>query len=198
MTRPAEKRKVITMKKICVMLAAVACAAAALQAQVRYDDFKPGKTFEKAPTATDWQRRNAKVIAAATCEKTLSALVADTAAAEAFLARLRGPYATDPVVMTQLGALSQWVVAPAAYARTAPAVRAKARALWVEALMKKVETSADADIQTICLDQLRWCGTTEAALVARVSAIAKTARAQAVKDFAAMVVRELQGRGVGK
>ena len=153
------------MKKILVFALAVAAMAAA---KADYNDIKPGSPEAKAPTAVAWQNANAKAIAEATSCETLAALAATPSASRILLAKLRGAYATDPMVMTQVGALSQWVMeADCPFAFWRPS-RAAARKVWVRALIEAAETAADDDIKTICLDQLRWCGCPCRRLVARV------------------------------
>ena len=182
------------MKKILVFALAVAAMAAA---KADYNDIKPGSPEAKAPTAVAWQNANAKAIAEATSCETLAALAATPSASRILLAKLRGAYATDPMVMTQIGALSQWVMeADCPFAFWRPS-RAAARKVWVRALIEAAETAADDDIKTICLDQLRWCGCPCRRLVARIYGVGCASGNKAIEDFAALVARELEGRSIG-
>lgn len=177
------------------MMLTAAVAAAAAKAD-DYNSFKPGETDLKAPTAVEWQNKNDRQLAEATSCKVLASLVADASSARILLAKLRGAYQTDPMVMMQVGALSQWVLEDdcGIFWKTS---RKAQRRIWVKALIETAETAVDDDIRMICLDQLRWCGCSCRRLVSRVYGVGCKSGSKAVEDFAAMVARELERRVIG-
>ena len=181
------------MKKLLSILTLAAVAAA----NAGYNDMKPGETSETAPTAVVWQNANDQALAEATSGETLAALAATPSSARVLLAKLRGAYDTDPMVMMQIGALSQWVMesgTPLAFWKPS---RAAARKIWVKALIETAETAVDSYIKMVCLDQLRWCGCRCRCLVRRVYGVGVTSGDTAVEDLAAIVARELEGRAIG-
>lgn len=181
------------MKKLlCILTLSIVAAANA-----DYNDIKPGESSEAAPTAVEWQNANDQALAEATSGAALAALAATPSSARILLAKLRGAYGTDPMVMMQIGALSQWVMeadAPLAFWKPS---RAAARKIWVNALIETAETAVDSYIKMVCLDQLRWCGCRCRRLVRRVYGVGVAGGDTAVEDFAAMVARELEGRAIG-
>lgn len=147
------------------------------------------------PMAVEWQDANRSLIAAETSEAVIAAYVSDAGAASALLSRLRGAYGGDPVTLTQIAAVSQWVMGPepswACFWKPSPAV---GRKVWVKAILDKAEREGDSYIKTFCLDQLRWCAPNCPCVIARIERIASSCDDKAVKDFAAMVIRELSHR----
>lgn len=188
------EKKGTTMKNILLVLAAV---SAVIAAKADYNDIRPAKYEPKSPTAVVWQNDNDKALADATSCEALAALAATPASARALLMKLRGAYDTDPMVMMQIGALSQWVMEKDRFLCFRKPSRAAARKIWVKALVETAETSVDAYIKTLCLDQLRWCGCDCRCLVRRIYGVGVNSGDKAVEDFAAMVARELEGRAAG-
>ena len=94
------------------------------------------------------------------------------------------------MVATKVHAISQLVMKPGC-ARQKKCCAAKCRDLWTAALLKAAKSSADPYRTMFFLDQLRWCG--KASQAAEIKALGAAADAREVKDFAAMVVRELEG-----
>lgn len=181
------------MKKIFL----TAVCAAALGAFAGYNDIKPGETADKTPTSVAWENANDAALAAATDEGVLAGFVADAAAARALLANLKGAYETDPLVLCQIGAVSQWVMMPEpcwlCFWSPSPA---DGRKVWVGALLDTAEATQDTYVKMACLDQLRWCGCSCPKVVARIQAIGAKGD-KSVADFSAMVVRELTGKSIG-
>ena len=103
------------------------------------------------PMAYEWQTANAAAVAAATTPEALAAFVADKAAADKLLAQLKGAYATDPLVATQIAAVTQLVMTPGCPKAAA------ARPIWVAALEQAKAATTDAYVRTFCDQQLRLC-----------------------------------------
>lgn len=103
----------------------------------------------KYPLAADWQSANKAKLNAALKPEVLDAQVASPAAADAFLANLKEAYATDPVVASQIAALS---------VRVMDKGREEARVVWSDALLRAAASASDPYRVCFCLDQLRWCG----------------------------------------
>ena len=114
-------------------------------------DIRPDAANDGIPSAVQWQCEKAATLAAATSRATLAKFVASPSAADALLAQLKGAYATDPVVMTQIGCVTQWVMDPA------NANGAEERVTWVAALERTKLASTDGYVQTFCEQQLWQC-----------------------------------------
>lgn len=155
------------MKRL--LMLAVCAAVSALTAvgaeKPSYTDPNPFASYgpamtstEKDPLAVNWSQANDAKIAEATDEDVLAAFVADDAAADALLAQLKPAYATDPLVMVQIAAVTQWVMGPEPFFlffwKPSPAA---GRAVWVASLQHKVAESPDAYIRTFCQQQLDLC-----------------------------------------
>jgi len=132
------------------------------------------------PMAVEWQAQNKAALAAATSDKELVCFVRDTASAAALLAEVKPAYATDPLKACQIAAVSQFVMRPG---------WEHARTIWTEALIKALMSAKDDTVRITYLDQLRWCGYKKHASV--VQLIGSASPSKNVRDFAAMVVREL-------
>ena len=144
------------MKKILLvaMMAAAACAFAKDQYDIRPDAAKAAV----APTAVEWQNKNNAQLEAATADEVLAAFVVDAAAADALLAKIGPAYAGDPLVLTQIAAVTQWVMLPEpcwiCFWKPSPA---KGRVVWNLALARKIAESKDDYIRTFCRQQLDLC-----------------------------------------
>ena len=101
-------------------------------------------------------------------------------ALDALLAEVKTGYASDPVALTRIAALTQYVMRPDG---------ASGRTAYAGALLAAAQRAGDADIICFFLDQLRWCGRKED--VPCVRAIGEKASDPAVRDFAFLVAREL-------
>ncbi len=140
-------------------------------------------TLKAVDTAYNWQQANIDALAKATSAEALAPFVASDAAAAELLARVRAAYATDPVDMVRIAAVTQGTMNP----KSPLAAR---RARWTAALVKAARFAPDAYRKMFYLDQLRWCGATSDA--ASVREIGSKSKDKAVRDFAAQVARELK------
>ena len=72
--------------------------------------------------------------------------------------RLEGAYRSDPIVMTQVAAVTHWVTSPEPFFlwfwEPSPAA---GRKVWVAALEAKAASSPDAYVSTLCRQQLDIC-----------------------------------------
>ena len=126
-------------------------------------DAQPKK--HENPTVAEWQTASAAQIAAATAPKALAAHVWDAASAEALLAKVQGAYRTDPLTLTVVGAVSQYVMeavigrADGCQKRcSTPGAAPCQRKTWNMALLAAFRKTKDEYVQAFLLDQLRWCG----------------------------------------
>ena len=101
--------------------------------------------------AYEWQRENPKLVEDATKPETLAGFVASDAAADALLAKIGTTYAGDPLVLTQISAVTQFVMCP-----KCPKAPAR-RKLWTAALERAREGTDDGYVRTFCDQQLRLC-----------------------------------------
>jgi hypothetical protein len=188
------------MKKSAMIVAAALAALAARAADpvAPYNNYGPAmaSTAEK-PLTSEWQKQQAEAIAAATSDDALAAIASRPAAAEALLAKVRGAYETDALTLTQIAAVTQWVMRRDAWWTPVcfwTVSHAEGRKVWVRALLKQAETAQDAYVKTFCLDQLRWCACPCPALPARVRALADASKDAGVKAMASMVLRAVSAR----
>ena len=127
-----------------------------------FADYGAGMANTKEfPLAVNWQDAHKAEVAAATEPEALRRFLASDEAARALLAEVKEAYTTDPIVMIQIGAVSQLVMCPRC--PDAP----KLRALWTDALLKRIGFSQNVYHVMFCLDQLRWCGRPEDAKALR-------------------------------
>ena len=101
--------------------------------------------------AYEWQRANLKLVEEATKPEVLSGFVKSPLAADALLAKIGTAYNGDPVVLTQIAAVTQLVMCPKC--PKAPACRK----VWVAALERARAASDDGYVKTFCDQQLRLC-----------------------------------------
>jgi len=101
--------------------------------------------------AYEWQQKNPKAVADATRPQVLKAFVASDEAADALLAKIGTSYSGDPLVLTQIAAVTQLVMCPKC--PNAPA----RRVLWVAALKRARAAAGDGYVRTFCDQQLRIC-----------------------------------------
>ena len=100
--------------------------------------------------ASVWADKNKEALAAVINDDAHAALLKQGAPALAVLfAEVKTGYASDPVALTRIGALTQYVMHPAGVA---------SRAAYADALTAAAQRAADADVTCFFLDQLRWCG----------------------------------------
>ncbi len=101
--------------------------------------------------AYEWQTKNPKLVEDATKPEVLARFVETPAAADALLANIGTAYDGDPVVLTQIAAVSQFVMCP-----KCPKAPAR-RELWVDALERCRSATDDGYVKTFCDQQLRLC-----------------------------------------
>ena len=147
------------MKEQLVALVALAAVAVAVADPNPYADYGAAmKSTEQNMSAVDWSKKNDAAIAAATEESVLAALVADAASADALLAKIGTAYDGDPIVLTQIAAVTQWVMLPdpcfLLFWKPCPS---DGRAVWTAALARKIAMSQDGYVRTFCRQQLDLC-----------------------------------------
>ena len=144
------------MKKLIfgLVMAVAVCAFAKDQYDIRPDAAKAGA----APTAVEWQKKNDAKIAEATEPAVLAAFVADAASAEALLAKIGPAYLGDPIVLTQIAAVTQWTMLPDPwYCLFWDGPHAAGRKVWKAALEKTIASAKDDYVRTFCRQQLDLC-----------------------------------------
>ena len=147
------------MKKLLLVLSAVATLSLFAADPNPYADYGAAMASVKGdPMAAEWQQAEAAAIAAATEPAVLAAFVEDEASAKALLGQLKGAYDTSPLVMTQIAAVTQWVMLPEPFFlffwQPSPAA---GRKVWVAALESVRCASGDRYVQTFCQQQLDLC-----------------------------------------
>lgn len=189
------------MKKVMFSMM-VAVAAAAVWAKndpvAPYDGYGPAmKSTPEKPLTSVWQQEKRTAIDAATSDAVLAAFVADAASAKALLAKLEGAFTTDPLTLTQISSVSQWVMLPDAWYdvfRFWAATHADGRKVWVKALLDTAETSSDAYVKTLCLDQLRWCGCDCPVVVSRIRAIGEKSGDKDLRQMAELAAASVAAK----
>ena len=116
------------------------------------------KDTAKTPFAVGWSQAHDAEIKAATEPEVLAACVADAASAAALLGKVKPAYASDPLVLTQIAAVTQWVMTedPCFLLFWEPSPSA-GRKVWTAALARKIAESKDDYIRTFCRQQLDLC-----------------------------------------
>ena len=167
--------------------AAAAKPAPAKPAEKKYVDpnefasYGPGTASKPGdPSAAEWQAANKDALAKATSDAELVCFVRDGASARALLAKVKPNYGTDPLVASQIAAISQFVMRPG---------WENARGVWADALFDAFRSETEDTVRMSHLEQLRWCGCKKHA--AAIQVVASTSPSRAVRDFANVVVREL-------
>ena len=147
------------MKKL-IFAMALAAGAVAFAAEEKKDqyDIRPEATSESAPAAVDWQNANDAKIREATEPDVLAAFVASPAAADALLAQVKPAYASDPLVLTQIAAVTQWTMLSDPYFlffwKPLPS---EGRKIWTAALKRRIAEAKDDYIRIFCRQQLDLC-----------------------------------------
>ena len=147
------------MKKIAFVCAVTLVSTLFAADPNPFADYGKAMASDKnAPMAVEWQASRAEAIAAATEPSVLAAFVEDAESAAALLDRLQPAYATCPMVMTQIAAVTQWVMLPEPFFlffwEPSPAA---GRKVWTAALTVKIATATDDYIRTFCRQQLDLC-----------------------------------------
>ena len=155
-------------------------------------DILPRDKDAKYPTAVVWSAKNDEALSAATADEVVAGFAASEDAASALLAKVKGAYVSDPVVLTQVAAVSQWVMRPDPcwlfFWEPSPS---SGRKVWVKALLSRAANADDDYIKTFCLDQLRWCAPNCPCVIGRISEIGSKSGSKAVKDMSDIVLKEL-------
>jgi len=161
--------KRISVSAVRCLLTAACLVAATGCATEKYGKFEPKNVskstatdvstdYDKAMASTtgrqmayEWQRKHAKEIEAATRPEVLKQFVATEAAACKLLGKIGTCYDGDPLVLTQISAVTQLVMCP-------KCEKAKAcRKRWVSALKRTRAKTDDGYVRTFCDQQLRLC-----------------------------------------
>ena len=147
------------MKKVIFVLSAFTVAALFAADPNPYADYGKAMASNKAqPMAVEWHNANGEAIEEATEESVLAGFVSDAESAAALLNQLKPAYETCPLVLTQIAAVTQWVMLPEPNAlcfwKPSPAA---GRKVWVAALEAKIKATADDYIKTFCQQQLDLC-----------------------------------------
>ena len=116
------------------------------------------KSAKDDPMAVEWQNANDQAIAEATDPDVLAAFVEDAESAKKLLDQIKPAYATCPLLLTQVAAVTQWVMLPEPFFlwfwKPSPAA---GRKVWVAALKAKIDTTRDEYVRTFCRQQLDLC-----------------------------------------
>ena len=102
-----------------------------------------------APKTAEWQTENRAAIDAATAPAALDAVLATDASCDALCAEVKPGYAGDPLKLTQLAAVTVYVMERRNEAK---------RARWIAALERAKEASKTNDVDTFFVQQLQVCG----------------------------------------
>lgn len=162
-----------------------------------YADYGAAMASKKNdPMAVEWQNANDAKIAAATTREALAAHVANEAAAKALLAKVKGAYTGDPLDLTVIGAVSQYVMETGIGTKDGCDKICKKggicrRKIWNKALIAAIAETKDAYLQTFYLDQLRWSPCR--GRVAEIRALDKCAASEDIKKYIAWVADEVDG-----
>ena len=114
-------------------------------------DLRPDAKGDGVPTSVEWQNANDARLKAATAPEVLAKFVESDAAADALLKQIGPAYKGDPLVLTQIGCVTQLVMCPKC--DKAPAWRK----LWVAALERAKANATDDYVKTFCRQQLDLC-----------------------------------------
>ena len=116
------------------------------------------KSTEEHPLAVNWSKAHDAEIAAATTEDVLAEFVEDVESATGLLAKLKPAYETDPIVMIQIAAVTQWVMLPdPCFLFFWKPFPSSGRVVWMAALSKKISETQDEYVRTFCQQQLDLC-----------------------------------------
>ena len=149
-----------------------------------YASYSAGMASDKAhPMAYEWQKTNEDDIENATDNSVIESLFESDESIAALLAKVGPAYTTDPLVATQIAAISQRVMCTKC--PKTPVMRTR----WTAALLEAARTSKDEYRTLFFLDQLRWCAYCDEA--GKIRAIGAASGKKSVMEFADMVAREL-------
>ena len=176
------------MKKI--LIAMVLAAATAVWADYGTDM----KALYGSQMAVAWQNTNDTALAEATSPDALAAFVECPEAAAALLAEVKPAYASCPMKLTQIAAVSQLVMLDDCWCSKVflfwRQTHDDQRKIWTKALLTAAKGTKDPYVTVFMLDQLRWCGYPYQA--PEVSAF-RASSDKSVASMAEMVAAELSG-----
>ena len=120
-------------------------AMPAAPSSVAFDGYGPAMGHHDGyQMAYEWQRKNPEAVKKATEPKVLAEFVKSDLAADELLWKIGTSYAGDPVVLTQIAAVTQLVMCPKC--DKAPA----GRKVWVAALQRRRASTTDGYVRTFC------------------------------------------------
>lgn len=148
------------MKTSALIASALAVGICLAAEQNPYSDYTSGMASVNGdPNAVEWQDDNRDLIEIATSEDVLAGFVRDDLSATRLLAQVRGAYSSNPRALTQVDAVTTWVMGEEPcwlwFWKPSPA---KGRKVWVAALKKKLRLSSDDYVKAFCRQQLDRCG----------------------------------------
>ena len=141
------------------LLIALASSLTAAENLSKFANYEAAmKSDKNHPMAVEWHTAKGEEVEDATTESVLAAFVSDEESAKALLDQIRSAYTSDPIVMTQIAAVTQWVMTPepCAFCFWKPSPAA-GRKVWVAALKAKIASSDDIYVKTFCQQQLDLC-----------------------------------------
>ena len=181
------------MKKLILAMAIAAAAMVrAADPVAPFDDYGAATANDPAfPMAVGWQNANNKELAALDDAWADSFFAGGRPAVDALLSEVKAGYATDALVSTKIGFLSQQSMrrVEQPWWRFWASTDSPHRKLWTGRLLAFAEESESVDVKLYFLDQLRWCGYPRQA-----ASIRAIKGAKPVTDFADFVATELEGR----
>jgi len=120
--------------------------------------FAAAATVSAQDTAAQWANKQQAALATINDAALADLLKQGAPALDALLAEVKTGYASDPVAITRIAGLTQYVMRPAG---------ASSRTAYAGALLAAAQRANDADVICFFLDQLRWCGTPQQAAAIR-------------------------------
>jgi len=120
--------------------------------------FVAAATVSAQDTAAQWANKQQAALATINDAALADLLKQGAPALDVLLAEVKTGYASDPVAITRIAGLTQYVMRPAG---------ASSRAAYAGALLAAAQRASDADVICFFLDQLRWCGTPQQAAAIR-------------------------------
>ena len=174
------------MKKILIAMTLMAAVA------VWADYGKDMKALYGSQMAVAWQNTNDTALAEATSPAVLAGFVKSQEAAAALLAEVKPAYASCPMKLAQIAAVSQYVMLDDCWCRKVflfwTQTHDDQRKIWTKALLAAAKGAADPYVTVFMLDQLRWCGYP---CQAPDVSVFRASRDKAVASMAEMVAAEL-------
>ena len=158
------------MKKL-IFAVVMAVGAMALAAETKpgekpkYVDPNPFANYDvamkdspSAPFAVGWSQVHDKEIREATAEAKIAEIVEHEKTIRELFARVKGAYESDPLVLTQIAAITQWVMLPPHRIDDffIP-FQASARQRWQRELRRAIDAAADPYVKTFFTQQLDLC-----------------------------------------